>query len=148
MMLALKRSPESKELIDLATKYLRGVKGTLVQQKKREREKALANAQTTSTDPSSMPMTTGPGASISRPLPGQYYAPHPAQQPSIHAVPMQQAPMYPGSASAEAGGSNGPAVSAQQAQAFAQHRQAQDMQKRFNEHEAERALQEFLKGSR
>ncbi|RMZ74558.1 CHD1-transcriptional regulator [Pyrenophora seminiperda CCB06] len=40
MLEALKNSPEKKELIDAATKYLRGVKGTLVQQKKREREKA------------------------------------------------------------------------------------------------------------
>ncbi|UPX15156.1 uncharacterized protein EKO05_0005613 [Ascochyta rabiei] len=40
MLRALKSSPEKKELVDLATKYLRGVKGTLVQQKKRDREKA------------------------------------------------------------------------------------------------------------
>ena len=40
MLRALKNSPEKKELIELAIKYLRGVKGTLVQQKKRDREKA------------------------------------------------------------------------------------------------------------
>lgn len=40
MLQALKNSPEKKELVDLATKYLRGVKGTLVQQKKKDREKA------------------------------------------------------------------------------------------------------------
>ncbi|KAJ4339411.1 hypothetical protein N0V95_007789 [Ascochyta clinopodiicola] len=40
MLRALKSSPEKKELVDLAIKYLRGVKGTLVQQKKRDRERA------------------------------------------------------------------------------------------------------------
>ncbi|KAF1845477.1 chromodomain-helicase-DNA-binding protein 4 [Cucurbitaria berberidis CBS 394.84] len=40
MLDALKNSPEKKELVDLAMKYLRGVKGTLVQQKKKDREKA------------------------------------------------------------------------------------------------------------
>ncbi|KAF2036763.1 hypothetical protein EK21DRAFT_106074 [Setomelanomma holmii] len=42
MLEALKNSPEKKELVDAAMKYLRGVKGTLVQQKKRDREKAAA----------------------------------------------------------------------------------------------------------
>jgi hypothetical protein len=46
MLEALKNSPEKKELVDTAMKYLRGVKGTLVQQKKRDREKAaLAKGQ-------------------------------------------------------------------------------------------------------
>jgi chromodomain-helicase-DNA-binding protein 4 len=40
MLKALKSSPEDKELVDAAIKYLRGVKGTLVQQKKRDKEKA------------------------------------------------------------------------------------------------------------
>lgn len=44
MLEALKSSPEKKELVDLAIKYLRGVKGTLVQSKKREKEKALKMA--------------------------------------------------------------------------------------------------------
>lgn len=42
MLEALRNSNEPKELVDLASKYLRGVKGTLVQQKKRDREKAAA----------------------------------------------------------------------------------------------------------
>jgi chromodomain-helicase-DNA-binding protein 4 len=146
MMQALKRSPESKELIDLAVKYLRGVKGTLVQSKKREREKALANAQGMFMDPNTMPRTTGPGASISRPPPGQYQ--HPYLQAPMSQAPMPHTPMHSGTESASASSSSGPAISAQQAQAIAQHRQAQDNQKRFSEHEAERALQEFLKGSR
>ncbi|ORY14692.1 PHD/FYVE-zinc-finger like domain-domain-containing protein [Clohesyomyces aquaticus] len=40
MLEALKNSPEKKELVDAAMKYLRGVKGTLVQKKKKDREKA------------------------------------------------------------------------------------------------------------
>jgi chromodomain-helicase-DNA-binding protein 4 len=150
MMQALKRSPESKELIDLAVKYLRGVKGTLVQSKKRELEKALTNAQGTSMDPNMMPRTTGPGASISRAPPGQYPPQYHAPMPHapMPRAPMSHVTMYSGSGSASASDSSRPAISAQQAQAIAQHRQAQDNQKRFSEHEAERALQEYLKGSR
>ncbi|KAL1594503.1 hypothetical protein SLS60_010263 [Paraconiothyrium brasiliense] len=44
MLEALKSSPEKKELVDLAVKYLRGVKGTLVQQKKKDKEKAMMQA--------------------------------------------------------------------------------------------------------
>jgi hypothetical protein len=44
MLESLKSSPEKRELVDAAMKYLRGVKGTLVQQKKRDREKAMAAA--------------------------------------------------------------------------------------------------------
>ena len=40
MLQALKQSSEPKYLVDAATKYLRGVKGTLVQAKKVAREKA------------------------------------------------------------------------------------------------------------
>lgn len=55
MIEALKRSPEDRELVDTAVKYLRGVKGTLVQQKKKDREKAaLATGHSTS-----LPTQTG-----------------------------------------------------------------------------------------
>jgi len=42
MLVALKNSPEPKHIVDMATKYLRGVKGTLVQAKKKNQEKAAA----------------------------------------------------------------------------------------------------------
>jgi hypothetical protein len=42
MLQALKSSPEKRELVDAAVKYLRGVKGHLVQQKKKDHEKAMA----------------------------------------------------------------------------------------------------------
>lgn len=45
MLLALKNSPEDKELVDAAVKYLRGVKGALVQQKKKDRERATVQTQ-------------------------------------------------------------------------------------------------------
>ncbi len=38
MLETLKRSPEPRHLVEAAVKYLRGVKGHLVQKKKRERE--------------------------------------------------------------------------------------------------------------
>lgn len=41
MLETLKSSTEPKHLVEAATKYLRGVKGHLVQKKKKEREKAL-----------------------------------------------------------------------------------------------------------
>ena len=42
MLAALKESPEEKELVDLATAYLRGRKGTLVRRKKERRNAKLA----------------------------------------------------------------------------------------------------------
>ena len=45
MLRALKNSPEKKEHVEAAVKYLRGVKGTLVQQKKKDRERAMMQAQ-------------------------------------------------------------------------------------------------------
>jgi hypothetical protein len=44
MLQALKNSPEKRELVDAAVKYLRGVKGHLVQQKKKDHERAMAIA--------------------------------------------------------------------------------------------------------
>ncbi|CAI6326909.1 unnamed protein product [Periconia digitata] len=40
MLEALKSSPEKKEIVDAATKYLRGVKGHLVQLKKKEKDRS------------------------------------------------------------------------------------------------------------
>lgn len=61
MLLALKSSNEPRELVDLAAKYLRGVKGTLVRQKKRDREKAAtANGAPVPQPPiTSQPSKTG-----------------------------------------------------------------------------------------
>ncbi|KAF2258008.1 hypothetical protein CC78DRAFT_538119 [Lojkania enalia] len=44
MLEALKNSPEKRELVEAAVKYLRGVKGTLVQSKKKNKEKAIFGA--------------------------------------------------------------------------------------------------------
>lgn len=64
MLEALKNSPEKKELVDAAVKYLRGVKGTLVQQKKRDREKATAAKGMGESNPGQM----ATGISGARPL--------------------------------------------------------------------------------
>ncbi|KAF2749588.1 hypothetical protein M011DRAFT_420044 [Sporormia fimetaria CBS 119925] len=45
MIEALKNSPEKREHVELALKYLRGVKGHLVQAKKKERERAMLQGQ-------------------------------------------------------------------------------------------------------
>ena len=49
MLIALKSSPEKKELVDMAIKYLRGVKGHLVQHKKKEKEAATGTGMITGT---------------------------------------------------------------------------------------------------
>jgi hypothetical protein len=67
MLVALRSSPEKKELVDLAVKYLRGVKGHLVQNKKKLQEKSLQ----------------GPGSSI------------PGVNPTYR-VPLNAAQMPPG----------------------------------------------------
>lgn len=72
MLQALKNSPEKRELIELATKYLRGVKGTLVQQKKRDREKAAGLGQNMALTNAAVAAATGrPGmlSVASGPLP-------------------------------------------------------------------------------
>jgi chromodomain-helicase-DNA-binding protein 4 len=65
MLAALKNSPEKKELIDLAAKYLRGVKGALVQQKKRDREKAEGRGQNISNTNAAVAAATGFRAPLS-----------------------------------------------------------------------------------
>jgi chromodomain-helicase-DNA-binding protein 4 len=52
MLEALKSSPEKKEHVEAALKYLRGVKGTLVQQKKKNREKLMPGNSSAPTNPS------------------------------------------------------------------------------------------------
>jgi chromodomain-helicase-DNA-binding protein 4 len=59
MLEALRNSNEPKELVDLASKYLRGVKGTLVQQKKRDREKAAAVRNGTAPAQRQQPVNAG-----------------------------------------------------------------------------------------
>ena len=85
MLLALKSSPESKELIDLATKYLRGVKGTLVQAKKKEKEKAMGAI----IGPGGVPIGNMAAANMERPPTGAMCIPG-AGQPQP-ARPMQPA---------------------------------------------------------
>jgi chromodomain-helicase-DNA-binding protein 4 len=104
MLEALRNSNEPKELVDLASKYLRGVKGKLVQQKKRDREKAAAvqNGTLSHAPPAPMPPRQPPNnsgkyvpyapsaATNGAPLgqPGQYTTLHgPPQGPPQREVP-------------------------------------------------------------
>ncbi|KAL5461724.1 hypothetical protein PMIN06_002014 [Paraphaeosphaeria minitans] len=114
MLQALKSSPEKKELVDLATKYLRGVKGALVQGKKKERERAMmqagrmppANQGPTSLvrppavmyDPSQGQHVQGsrPGFQPMNGAPQPYFAPRPAPGSVASYIP-GQAPQVNGS---------------------------------------------------
>lgn len=112
MMQALKSSPEKKELVDLAMKYLRGVKGTLVQAKKKEREKALIQAggmPPANQGPTALgrlPATMyhlGPGQHVQNSRPGyqrtgvtqQAYPAFPSTPGSMAGHTPGQAPNYP-----------------------------------------------------
>lgn len=86
MLLALKNSPEDKALIDAATKYLRGVKGHLVQAKKKEKEKTIAP----SAGSGGVPTGNMGATNLERPPlynPGQPQ--HAQAQYAQHAQPMQ-----------------------------------------------------------
>lgn len=109
MLVALRQSPESRHLIDLAKKYLTGVKGTLVQEKKRKAEKA---AYETALKASQQASAHGP----ERALPGQQsYVPAPAlqrfagptQNGGSHVAPTPTPTYYP---SQPAGGQAQPGV--------------------------------------
>ena len=81
MLIALKSSPEKKELVEAARKYLQGVKGTLVRQKK-EREKALMaqNIQT---------LNRSNQAQDPPPAKGKHNQQGQAQAPHIHVAPVE-----------------------------------------------------------
>ena len=102
MLQALKNSPEKKELVELAVKYLRGVKGALVQQKRRNREKAMGVNQDMSATNATLAMATGVrqlqvgGGPLPTPMDGVQQLPHPnqyigyAQWQYRPSVPLQQ----------------------------------------------------------
>ncbi|KAH7135393.1 PHD/FYVE-zinc-finger like domain-containing protein [Dendryphion nanum] len=100
MLRALKNSPENKNLVEAALKYLRGVKGHLVQQKKRDREKLMASAAALGAGAGSSAQSTGPtkiGSQSTVPLPASTTK-HPGQSahqgqqvgPPTSFVPHQQ----------------------------------------------------------
>jgi hypothetical protein len=85
MIAALKNSPEKKELVEAAMKYLRGVKGTLVQRKKRDREKVTSGSGGPIVEHGQAPQITGvPGAHIS--VPAQPTQPPPTRA-SLYQIP-------------------------------------------------------------
>ncbi|OAG20737.1 chromodomain-helicase-DNA-binding protein 4 [Alternaria alternata] len=152
MLEALKNSPEKKELVDAAIKYLRGVKGTLVQQKKRDREKAaLAKGQ---------PVPPPTYAGIGRPPKNAYSRPHGALNGSMNGMngaggsspavgssndaPRLYTPYGPPGQMEFAPGSVGSALQGQQ-RTIAQQQMIQQMQGQgFDDQQVESALTGFL----
>ncbi|CAI9637243.1 unnamed protein product [Alternaria burnsii] len=152
MLEALKNSPEKKELVDAAIKYLRGVKGTLVQQKKRDREKAaLAKGQ---------PVPPPAYAGIGRPPKNAYSRPHGAPNGSLNRMngaggsspavgssndaPRLYTPHGPPGQMEVTPGSVGSALQGQQ-RTFAQQQMIQQMQGQgFDDQQVESALRGFL----
>lgn len=90
MLQALKSSPEKKELVDAAVKYLRGVKGTLVQQKKKDKEKAMIKTGQLNSHPGSHYGQGGTNSPRLGPIPDHFQGPPPPR----HEVP----PTYNGAA--------------------------------------------------
>jgi chromodomain-helicase-DNA-binding protein 4 len=143
MLEALRNSNEPKELVDAATKYLRGVKGTLVQQKKRDREKAAAIANGT------LPPTTD--ASKLRPPPGNpgAHVPYQAQNGAAHrfptGLPAQYGPPQREVPSWYQGSEAGPSRPAGQRTVAEQQRMLQmQAHGQLNEEEMESALRGYL----
>ncbi|RII05200.1 chromodomain-helicase-DNA-binding protein 4 [Alternaria sp. MG1] len=152
MLEALKNSPEKKELVDAAIKYLRGVKGTLVQQKKRDREKAaLAKGQ---------PVPPPTYAGIGRPPKNAYSRPHGALNGSMNGMngaggsspavgssndaARLYTPYGPPGQMEFAPGSVGSALQGQQ-RTIAQQQMIQQMQgQEFDDQQVESALAGFL----
>jgi hypothetical protein len=130
MIEALKNSPEKKELVDLAMKYLRGVKGTLVQQKKRDREKAMQQTA----------MMNGPQTQHKGHAAPHQGPPQPFQRlPEREVPPVYQGPTYvqPGSV--------GSHLQQQGVQSAAQWMQPQHgQQHHFDDREVESALRGYL----
>jgi chromodomain-helicase-DNA-binding protein 4 len=128
MLLALKNSPEKKELVDAAVKYLRGVKGSLVQTKKWKETRAQQKAL----EQNSLPNPVPPPSGIGHP------PKHKQNGPTPHVAP--------------AGASNGMALAASQFTNDQLHRNAVDRQRmlqmqalgRLNETRMENALRGFL----
>jgi chromodomain-helicase-DNA-binding protein 4 len=94
MLDALKQSPEPKYLVDQATKYLRGLKGSLVQEKKRALERSMAGFRGPSYPDAVQPNralngVAAPGDGASSWFPPQQY--QPPLQPA--AVPWEQLPI-------------------------------------------------------
>jgi hypothetical protein len=104
MLEALKNSPEDKKLVEIAAKYLRGVKGTLVQQKKKDREKAMmmqAGGGTGTSTTLNQPQPPYSGLQKQQPQPqpqpqfaGPATAYHASRPPQFEGVPEREMPTY------------------------------------------------------
>ncbi|KAF2706482.1 hypothetical protein K504DRAFT_459785 [Pleomassaria siparia CBS 279.74] len=100
MLQALKNSPEKRELVDMAAKYLRGVKGHLVQQKKKDQERSLLQASGVSRQPQAQMHSNGigPGAIPQTHGPAAPHLAAPRRDvPVLHTGPSKAAPGSVGS---------------------------------------------------
>ncbi|KAF2274723.1 uncharacterized protein EI97DRAFT_434949 [Westerdykella ornata] len=152
MLEALKNSPEDKRLIEAAAKYLRGVKGTLVQQKKRDREKAMMLAAGGGGAVPGAGLTRPPQQQQQQPAAGGYqrYEQH-GNPPSYMGPPQREVPntaaggpipVVPGSVGSHIQGQRNGFQQQQQQQ---QQRRAQQVQDRDrDDHAVESALRGFL----
>jgi hypothetical protein len=151
MIRALKNSNEERGLVEVAMRYLRGVKGTLVQGKKREREKAEAKKAAELGLPVPQPASTGIGRPAkARPVgapangvpPGGFLAGPPRRDgSSAFQGGVQAQPGSVGSALQAAGSGLGGAG----ARTFAQQQMAQQTQGQgFDDQQVESALSGFL----
>ncbi|KAF2130237.1 hypothetical protein P153DRAFT_430497 [Dothidotthia symphoricarpi CBS 119687] len=139
MLETLKNSPENKELVDAAVKYLRGVKGHLVQTKKREREKsALQSGQPLPSSTglvSGQPRPNGPGA-----INGS------GALPAARGPPRREVPQtYQGPANA-APGSVGSFIQGQRGSATPQQYTQQLQTPGLDDRDVESALRGYLGG--
>jgi chromodomain-helicase-DNA-binding protein 4 len=146
MLEALRNSNEPKELVDAAMKYLRGVKGTLVQQKKRDREKAAAVKNGALPGPAksrALPPNSGgyvpygPSSSLSEVVP-QF----PTGPPTQYPIGLPQRDMPSWYKESEGAGPSRPAGS--KSWADKQKMLQMQAQGRVNEEEMESALRGFL----
>lgn len=93
MLEALRNSPESKELIEMAKKYLTGVKGTIVQDKKKKAEKAaFENALRMQQNNASLSGQTAAMSNVHFGFSGAPGMQAPQMRPPASAPPQQQRP--------------------------------------------------------
>lgn len=150
MLEALKNSPEKKELVDAALKYLRGVKGTLVQQKKRDREKAAVAKGTGGPGPGQMATVIGGGArpsgTATTGVQGNAVFANANANANGNAPGLYQSPFMPAGAM-PATATPGSVGSVLMGQLTAQQQRAQMQAQGMNDHQVESALRGFLGGN-
>jgi hypothetical protein len=146
MLEALKSSLEKKELVDAALKYLRGVKGHLVQQKKRDREKAAAalNGGLPPAPPKPRGPTNNPEKYVPYAPPSAPMGPGASATQLPNGPPQREVPSWYQGPEDAAPGRLGVPVHAQRTAAEQQRMQQIQAHGQLNEEHMENALRGFL----